>query len=123
MKRTLLAAAAALLALTGATAAGVPAGVADCPAGEFCAWTEADYGGQRVDWSGDDESWEGSIADADSSWANHAVSGPGIKDHVKVYESADLGGAMTICLAPGQEVNYNTAANDRGGSHTWATSC
>ncbi|MEU7015693.1 hypothetical protein [Streptomyces sp. NPDC046385] len=29
----------------------------------------------------------------------------------------------TVCLAPGQEVGYNGAANDRGDSHIWATGC
>ncbi|RSS78845.1 peptidase inhibitor family I36 protein [Streptomyces sp. WAC06614] len=120
----LLTTAAALLALTAATAAAAaPAGAADCPSGHFCAWTDADFGGQRANWSGDDRWWESWIADEDSSWANHGISGPGIKDHVKVYRSAGLNGGMSICLAPGQEVGSNGTANDDGDSHTWAMSC
>ncbi|MFC0052191.1 peptidase inhibitor family I36 protein [Streptomyces actinomycinicus] len=121
--RLLTVAAAAFLLLTVGLGAAGPAGAADCPSGEFCAWENADFTGQRANWSGDDGWWESYIADQDSSWANHAVSGPGIKDHVKVYSRADLGGHMTICLTPGQEVNYNGAANDNGDSHQWAMSC
>ncbi|MEU6703983.1 peptidase inhibitor family I36 protein [Streptomyces wuyuanensis] len=124
LKRTLASAATAVLLLTGGlAAAAAPAGAAECPSGEFCAWENADFSGQRANWSGDDHWWESWIADEDSSWANHGISGPGIKDHVKVYSGANLGGHMTICLAPGQEVNYNGAANDDGDSHTWAMSC
>ncbi|MER7959764.1 MULTISPECIES: peptidase inhibitor family I36 protein [unclassified Streptomyces] len=122
MKR-ILTTAVALLALTGGLALTAPAQAADCPSGEFCAWENANFGGQRANWSGDDGWWESWIADTDSSWANHGISGPGIKDHVRVYESAHQGGAMTICLTPGQEVGYNGVANDRGDSHTWAMSC
>ncbi|MEW2414682.1 peptidase inhibitor family I36 protein [Streptomyces sp. NPDC046866] len=116
-------AAAAFLLLTGGLAAAGPAGAADCPSGEFCAWEHADFKGQRANWSGDDGWWESWIADEDSSWANHGISGPGVKDHVRVYSSANQGGHMTICLTPGQEVNYNGVANDDGDSHTWAMSC
>ncbi|KOG47433.1 hypothetical protein ADK75_23340 [Streptomyces virginiae] len=126
--RLITSAATALLVLTAGLAAATPAGAAgaaDCPVGEFCAWTELDYAGHRAGWAGDDSWWDGFIADQDSSWANHAVSGPGIADHVKVYEdtNTDLDEDMTICLAPGQEISGNATANDRGDSHTWATSC
>ncbi|MFB7370696.1 peptidase inhibitor family I36 protein [Streptomyces sp. NPDC056222] len=123
MKRILTTTAAALLALAGGLALTAPVQAADCPSGEFCVWQEANFGGQRANWSGDDGWWESWIADTDSSWANHGISGPGIKDHVKVYESAHQGGSMTVCLTPGQEVGYNGAANDRGDSHTWAMRC
>ncbi|MFJ3903618.1 peptidase inhibitor family I36 protein [Streptomyces sp. NPDC090025] len=123
MKRLLGATAAAVLTLAGGLALTAPATAADCPSGHFCAWTDANFDGQRTNWSGDDGWWEGSIPDADSSWANHGLSGPGIKDHVKVYESAWQGGAMTICLAPGEEVGYDANANDRGDSHTWTMGC
>jgi hypothetical protein len=59
----------------------------------------------------------------DSSWANHGISGPGVPDHVKVYDGRELTGSVTICLAPGQEVGYNAKANNRGGSHAWSTNC
>ncbi|GGU41208.1 hypothetical protein GCM10010289_72640 [Streptomyces violascens] len=59
----------------------------------------------------------------DSSWADHGVSGPGVKDHVKVYSARELSGHVTICLSPGQEVGCNAAANDQGASHTWTISC
>ncbi|MFJ7339591.1 peptidase inhibitor family I36 protein [Streptomyces sp. NPDC101110] len=115
--------AAVFLFFTGALTTAGTAGAADCPSGEFCVWQNADFSGQRANWSGDDHWWESWIADTDSSWANHGISGPGIKDHVRVYSSASLGGHMTICLAPGQEVGHNGAANDQGDSHTWAMSC
>ncbi|MEU6374334.1 peptidase inhibitor family I36 protein [Streptomyces sp. NPDC046909] len=119
--------AAALLATAAALTTASPASAAECPSGNFCAWTDANYGGQRMNASGDDEWWESWIADEDSSWANHGISGPGVKDHVKVYESAiqfpSTGGAMTICLRPGDEVAYNATANDRGDAHVWAMGC
>ncbi|MCB5163939.1 peptidase inhibitor family I36 protein [Streptomyces bambusae] len=122
-KKTLLTyAAAALLALATAAAA-APAGAAECPSGHFCVWTDANFAGQRANWSGDDGWWESWIADEDSSWANHGISGPGIKDHVQVYRSSGQSGGMSICLAPGQEVGHNAAANDVGDSHTWSMGC
>lgn len=93
---------------------------ANCPSGYFCAWTEANYQGQRAAWAGDDILWEGFIAGGDSSWANHAISGPGIKDHVAIYSGQ---GSITLCLAPGQEVAYNGAANGLGNSHVWVKEC
>ncbi|MER6096005.1 peptidase inhibitor family I36 protein [Streptomyces sp. NPDC001728] len=123
MKRFLATTTAALLATTAGLALAASAGAADCPNGEFCVWQDANFSGQRANWSGDDGWWESWISDTDSSWANHGISGPGIKDHVKVYESAWQGGSMTICLAPGQEVGYDGAANDRGDSHTWSMGC
>ncbi|MDH2388362.1 peptidase inhibitor family I36 protein [Streptomyces sp. HNM0663] len=123
LTKSLIPAAAAALLLTGALATAAPAAAADCPSGHFCAWEHTDFDGQRANWSGDDDWWESWIADEDSSWANHGISGPGIPDHVKVYSGAHQGGHMTICLAPGQEVGYSAAANDDGDSHTWAMSC
>lgn len=123
MKRYVPLLVATLLAVGTGLATAAPASAAECPSGNFCAWENADFGGQRANWSGDDGWWESWIADEDSSWANHGISGPGIKDHVKVYSSSGQGGDMTICLTPGQEVNYNGVANDRGDSHTWAMSC
>ncbi|KAF9165022.1 hypothetical protein DFQ26_000708 [Actinomortierella ambigua] len=99
------------------------AAVEDCPAGSFCVWSNANYDGRMSEWPGDDNWWESWIADDDSSWANHLVSGPGIKDHVKVYEDPELSGDTTICLGPGQEVPYDAAANDRGNSHEFVFSC
>ncbi|WP_030670028.1 peptidase inhibitor family I36 protein [Streptomyces sp. NRRL B-1347] len=119
--------AAALLATGMGLTTAAPASAADCPSGNFCAWTDADFGGQRVSWSGDDDWWDTSIADEDSSWANHRVPGPGVKDHVRVYESAiqfpSTGGDMTICLRPGDEVRYNATANDRGDAHVGFMGC
>lgn len=69
--------------------------------------------------SGNDHYSEGDMAWHDSSWANHGISGPGVKDHVEVYEYRELLGSVTICLAPGQEVGYSASANDKGASHTW----
>ncbi|MEV4949761.1 peptidase inhibitor family I36 protein [Streptomyces sp. NPDC053755] len=123
LSRLLTSAAAAFLALTGSLAAAAPAGAAECPSGNFCAWENADYQGQRSNWSGDDGWWESSIADDDSSWANHGLEGPGIPAFVQVFEDFGQRGDMTLCLAPGQEVDYNGAANDRGDSHQWAHSC
>jgi hypothetical protein len=88
------------LLFTGALTTAGTASAADCPSGEFCVWENADFSGQRANWSGDDGWWESWIADGDSSWANHGISGPGIKDHVKVYSSAGQGGQMTICPPP-----------------------
>ncbi|MFE5022735.1 peptidase inhibitor family I36 protein [Streptomyces sp. NPDC056656] len=115
--------AAVALALGGAVATSSAAFGASCPSGQFCAWTDADFGGQRTNWSGDDHDWEDPIQDQDSSWANHGISGPGIKDHVQVYENPGLVGLGTVCLAPGQEIASNGWGNDSGDSHTWKMSC
>ncbi|CAM5244054.1 hypothetical protein GCM10010329_44020 [Streptomyces spiroverticillatus] len=116
---------AALFATGGVLA--VPASAAPCPSGSFCVWPDAGFNGSVFASSGDDEWWESWIADNDSSWANHGISGPGVKDHVVVYESAiqfpSDGGERTICLAPGQEVSSNANANDRGDAHVWAMQC
>lgn len=95
----------------------------NCPPGNFCAWTEPQFQGQRANWAGDDELWESYIEIEDSSWSNQAISGPGIKDHVAIYSKPDGQGEMTLCLAPGQEVANNAAASDRGQSHKWVESC
>lgn len=127
MKQSVALVAAALLATAASLTTAGPASAASCPSGNFCVWTDADFGGQRMNASGDDEWWEGWIADTDSSWANHGISGPGVKDHVKVYEDAiqypSTGGDMTICLRPGDEVRYNATANDRGDAHVWSMGC
>ncbi|KPC58482.1 hypothetical protein [Streptomyces chattanoogensis] len=65
----------------------------------------------------------GDMSNEDSSWANHGISGPDVPDHVKVYDGRELQGDVTLCLAPGQEVGYDSGANDRGSSHTWSVSC
>ncbi|KAI8873892.1 hypothetical protein GQ42DRAFT_160220 [Ramicandelaber brevisporus] len=101
----------------------VSAAKANCPSGEFCAWTDANFGGQRFNWRGDDAEWEGFIPDNDSSWANHGISGPGIKDHVAVYSQPNFEGDVTICLGPGEEVSSNAVANDGGASHKWVMEC
>ncbi|MGA4960306.1 peptidase inhibitor family I36 protein [Streptomyces lavendulocolor] len=131
VSKLLTSAAAAFLVLTGSLAAATPAGAADCPSGHFCAWEHADFQGQRANWHGDDGWWEGHIAGADSSWANHGIEGPGVPAFVQVFDDAWQGGAMTICLSPGQEVNLASlisrnsvcrpvpeAADDR-----WADGC
>ncbi|KQV93613.1 peptidase inhibitor family I36 protein [Streptomyces sp. Root369] len=125
MRKTFITAAGLFLAAGTALAVvpGTAQAAAPCSQGSFCAYSDANYGGLSVGWTGDDGWWESNIADEDSSWANHGISGPGIKDHVKVYASAWQGGGVTICLSPGQEVPYNAAANDRGDSHTWTSSC
>lgn len=123
VSRLFTSAAAAFLVLTGNLAAATPAGAADCPSGNFCAWENADFEGQRANWHADDALWEVYIADAASSWANHGIEGPGIPAYVQVYSDTRWGGYMTICLAPGQEVASNGAANDDGESHTWAMGC
>ena len=123
MKRFIAVLSAGLLATGAVLATSASAQAAACGRGNFCAWTDADFQGQKIEWTGDDGWWESNMADQDSSWANHGISGAGIKDHVKVYSSGNLGGHMTICLTPGQEVGYNGAANDDGDSHTWAAGC
>ncbi|MFG3227110.1 peptidase inhibitor family I36 protein [Kitasatospora sp. NPDC048194] len=114
----------AVLALGSAAGTAVPAAAsAPCGSGYFCVWTDANFQGLKIEHSGDDHWWEGDMFKHDSSWADHGISGPGVKDHVKVYEGRELLGRVTICLAPGQEVGYNQGANDQGGSHTWTMSC
>nr|WP_256256982.1 peptidase inhibitor family I36 protein [Streptomyces sp. MUSC 14] len=115
--------AASLLCAGAVLATSASAQAAECGSGNFCVWTDANFTGLKIEHSGDDHWWEGDMAWQDSSWANHGISGPGVKDHVKVYSGRELLGHVTICLAPGQEVGYNAAANDQGASHTWTTGC
>ncbi|MBY8840401.1 peptidase inhibitor family I36 protein [Streptomyces sp. SP2-10] len=105
------------------TTSSATAQAAECRSGYFCVWTDVNFDGLKIEHSGDDHWWEGDMFKHDSSWANHGLSGPGVKDHVKVYEGRELLGPVTLCLAPGQEVGYDAGANDRGGSHTWAAGC
>ncbi|MEU8775394.1 peptidase inhibitor family I36 protein [Streptomyces sp. NPDC048606] len=123
MKRLTTALAAALFGAGTVLAGSAVAEAADCRSGYFCVWTDANFEGLKIEQSGDDHWWEGNISNYDSSWANHGTSGPGVPDHVKVYDGRELIGAVTICLAPGQEVGYNANANDRGSSHTWSVRC
>ncbi|GAA2271844.1 hypothetical protein GCM10010145_53950 [Streptomyces ruber] len=115
--------AAGLLSAGALLATSATAESADCRSGYFCVWTDANFDGMKIEHSGDDRWWEGDMSNEDSSWANHGVSGPGVPDHVKVYDGRELTGGVTLCLAPGQEVAYDGGANDRGSSHTWTTSC
>ncbi|MFB7509630.1 peptidase inhibitor family I36 protein [Streptomyces broussonetiae] len=126
MKRPTAVLAAALLAAGALATAPAPASAtsaAACPAGYFCVWTGPNFTGQRFTFSGDDEEWESAVSHKDTSWANHGVSGPGVKDHVKVYSGRDHTGDVTLCLAPGQEVAQNRLAAGRGASSEWTMRC
>ncbi|MCD9145026.1 peptidase inhibitor family I36 protein [Streptomyces albireticuli] len=123
MKRFTAALAATLISTGALLATSATVEAADCRSGYFCVWTNANFDGMKIEHSGDDHWWEGDMFKHDSSWANHGVSGPGVKDHVKVYEGRKLLGHVNLCLAPGQEVGYKGDANDKGGSHTWASKC
>jgi hypothetical protein len=121
---------AVLIAAGSVLAVPATANAAPCPSGSFCVWRDVNFTdpeGKVFASSGDDEWRESWIADEDSSWANHGISGPGIKDHVIVHAEAiqwpSDGGERTICLAPGQEVAHNADANDRGDAHVWAMRC
>ena len=124
MKRPIAVLAAALL-IAGALATdpASAAAAADCPAGDFCVWTGPDFTGQRFTFSGDEEEWDDALSQKDTSWVNHAQSGPGVKDHIVVYSGRDYKGGVTLCLAPGQEVSRNRAAADRGASSRWTAFC
>lgn len=91
---------------------------ADCPAGDFCVWTEAEYKGKRVNFSRDVSNWEDGIKHRDSSWANHSI-----KDSVEVYSEPNFEGQVTICLPPGQEAPWGHIANRKGASHKFVSSC
>ncbi|WP_324918475.1 peptidase inhibitor family I36 protein [Streptomyces sp.] len=103
---------AAVMALPGSAHA-----APDCNYGDFCAWTDANFEGQRFNWSGNDHWWEGNIADEDSSWENNGI--PGSYSYVGVWASAGESGGMTLCLGPGDEISHNAWANDSGDSHFW----
>ncbi|MFJ8014935.1 peptidase inhibitor family I36 protein [Streptomyces sp. NPDC096339] len=123
MKRFTTLLATVVVSVSAILATSAAAEAADCRSGYFCVWTDANFDGLKIEHSGDDRWWEGDMSDLDSSWANHGVSGPGVADHVKVYDGRELIGDVTLCLAPGQEVGYDAGANDRGSSHTWSKSC
>lgn len=123
-RRQVIATAALLVCLGGwapaATAAPKDSGAAACRDGYFCVWTGVDYTGERFEFSGDDSFWEEALDGQDSSWANKLESGPNVRDHVIVYAKDGKG---TICLAPGQAVASDKAANDRGSSHQITKDC
>jgi hypothetical protein len=120
--RRLISAAAIVGAVTAiALPSAAQAGRPDCDPGDFCAWTDVNYEGQRLNWSGGDRWWESNIADEDSSWQNAAR--PGGLDTVQVYAGAWEDGPMTICLKPGQAVAHHDGANDEGDSHMWNDDC
>ncbi|WP_412074698.1 peptidase inhibitor family I36 protein [Streptomyces xanthophaeus] len=123
MKRFTTLLAATVISTGAILASSATSEAADCRRGYFCVWTEANFDGMKIEHSGDDRWWEGNMSNQDSSWVNHGVSGPGVKDHVKVYDGRKLLGGVTLCLAPGQEVAYNARANDKGSSHTWSSRC
>ncbi|MFF4695266.1 peptidase inhibitor family I36 protein [Streptomyces chattanoogensis] len=123
MKRFTTLLTATLISAGAVLATSATAQAAPCRSGYFCVWTDANFGGMKIEHGGDDHWWEGDMSDHDSSWANHGISGPNVPDHVKVYDGRELLGDVTLCLAPGQEVSYNASANDRGSSHTWSVSC
>ena len=123
MRRFTALLAATLISTGTVLATSTTAQAAPCRSGYFCVWTDANFEGMKIEHGGDDHWWEGDMFKHDSSWANHGISGPNVPDHVKVYEGRELLGDVTICLAPGPEVAYDSGANDRGGSHTWTVSC
>ncbi|MFF0560846.1 peptidase inhibitor family I36 protein [Streptomyces sp. NPDC020472] len=123
MKRLTTLLATVLISTAGVLATSAAAEAADCRSGYFCVWTDANFDGLKIEHSGDDSWWEGDMFKQDSSWANHGVSGPGVPDHVKVYQGRQHLGRVTLCLAPGQEVGYDAGANDQGGSHEWSAGC
>lgn len=123
MKRLTVLLATAVISTAAVLANAAASQAADCRRGYFCVWTNANFDGMKIEHSGDDRWWEGDMSNQDSSWANHGVSGPGVKDHVKIYDGRELTGRVTLCLAPGQEVGYNAGANDRGSAHTWTSGC
>ncbi|MET8677954.1 peptidase inhibitor family I36 protein [Streptomyces sp. NPDC004647] len=120
MRKIALAGATLALAATAAVVTPTSALAAGCGSGSFCAWTSPNYGGDKAEWTGDDSTWGAPINDNDESWANYGVSGPGVQDHVQVWNGW---GGRTICLAPGQAVGSNPGAANRGGAHTWEASC
>ncbi|WP_327327947.1 peptidase inhibitor family I36 protein [Streptomyces sp. NBC_01210] len=123
MKRFTVVLAATLMSAGAVLGTSATAQAAPCRSGYFCVWTDANFEGLKIEHGGDDHWWEGDMFKHDSSWANHGISGPNVPDHVKVYEGRELLGRVTLCLAPGQEVGYDSGANDQGGSHTWSVSC
>ncbi len=82
---------------TSASAQAVP-----CGSGNFCVWTDANFQGLKIEHSGDDHWWEGDMAGHDSSWANHGISGPGVKDHVQVYFGPRAVGPCHHLSGPGR---------------------
>lgn len=123
MKRLITLLTAATLSLGTAIATSTAAEAAPCRSGYFCVWTDANFEGMKIEHGGDDHWWEGDMSNEDSSWANHGISGPNVPDHVKIYDGRELIGGVTLCLAPGQEVGYDSGANDKGSSHTWSVGC
>lgn len=126
MKRPTAFLAAALLVAGALATAPTPASATsavDCPAGNFCVWTGPNFTGRRVALSSDESEWEDDVSHQDASWANHAQSDPGVKNHVAVYSGPNYTGSVTLCLGPGEEVSSSRSAAGQGVSSRWTMSC
>ncbi|WP_312846049.1 peptidase inhibitor family I36 protein [Streptomyces sp. WAC05374] len=88
MKRLITLLATTALALGATVSTSATAQAASCRSGYFCVWTHAGFDGMKIEHGGDGRWWEGDMVDQDSSWANHGVSGPGVKDHVRSTTAA-----------------------------------
>ncbi|MDT3398596.1 peptidase inhibitor family I36 protein [Streptomyces sp. B1866] len=102
---------------------GTASAAGTCSSGYFCVWSDTGFTGNKVSWSGSDSIWPDSVWNKDSSWINSGITGPGVPSLVKVYPLNFQTGFYTLCIGPGQKIDWNPGANDNGQSHGWYSSC
>jgi hypothetical protein len=107
----------------------VPLAAHSCDSGDFCAYHLSNFGGGVYAWPGSDSNWSNnylangaSIDNDDMSWWNRGTSCAGC-DAVRVFANAGYATPRTICLTRGQAISSNSAAANRGSSHSWYGSC
>jgi hypothetical protein len=109
--------AAAAVLLPASTASAV---LGDCPQGQFCAWDNDGYVGNRIGWVGSDPNWH------DNGWGDRAQSiynngKSATRDDVMVYMDINYVNA-DLCVVRGDYFDAGMNDNDYS-SHLWVDSC
>lgn len=87
-----------------------------CSTLDYCATTDAAFGGSLWTWYGDDNIWPSIISNKDDSGWNRSGT-----YYVRVYDDTGFSGRI-YCIAPGV-MNSLLSPGNRGSSHTWNSSC
>ena len=101
----------------------VPADAAqcDCKFGNYCAWSNDNFGGVFRSWSGIDSWWGNNQMHDDAESIYNQGSEQYVNDHANVYMDADYAN-LDICLAPGESADFGMNDNDYD-SHKWVDRC
>jgi hypothetical protein len=90
-----------------------------CPSTYLCVWWDSHYGGDRYQFSGDNDYWSPwAIANDDSSSWNNGTSGA----KVGIWTGPDQTDTRVVCLAMGSYAAHHSPG-DSGDSNAWISSC